>query len=155
MESLLLTRMINTTEYWPHFSVSHSIDWLQGRHLGTTSEKLIGLFSVPLFLCFKLKLFLNKGVAVLWHDKVKMDLHWCAKRICSVFRMEKQKCQKQKECLKYKTNKQTQRESMTICVLNNSDLVEFLVLHVDFSFAMQQFINGVSTLKCYSFEIRK
>ena len=77
-------------------------------------------------------------------------------RICTgVFRMEKQKCQKQKECLKYKTNKQTQRESMTICVLNNSDLVEFLVLHVGFSFAMQQFINGVSTLKCYSFEIRK
>ena len=58
MESLLLTRMINTTEYWPHFSVSHSIDWLQGRHLGTTSEK--DYFQ---FLCsrFKLKLCSQQG----------------------------------------------------------------------------------------------
>ena len=155
MESLLLTRMINTTEYWPHFSVSHSIDWLQGRHLGTTSEKLIGLFSVPLFSLQIETLFSTRGSRCCDTTKWKWICTGVPNRICSVFRMEKQKCQKQKECLKYKTNKQTQRESMTICVLNNSDLVEFLVLHVGFSFAMQQFINGVSTLKCYSFEIRK
>ena len=154
MESLLLTRMINTTEYWPHFSVSHSIDWLQGRHLGTTSEK--DYFQ---FLCSFVSngnFFSTRGSRCCDTTKWKWICTGVPNRICTgVFRMEKQKCQKQKECLKYKTNKQTQRESMTICVLNNSDLVEFLVLHVGFSFAMQQFINGVSTLKCYSFEIRK
>ena len=66
----------------------------------------------------------------------------------------KRKSDKNQRCSRswYKTNKHKERSSNWDPSWIILTCWNFLLLHVDSSFAMWQFINGISTLKCYSLE---
>ena len=89
------------------------------------------------------------------HSKVKEDLlHSVSERISSALIIQKGKVTKIKGASRswYKTNKHKERSSNWDPSWIILTCWNFLLLHVDSSFAMWQFINGISTLKCYSLE---
>ena len=89
------------------------------------------------------------------HSKVKEDLlHSVSERISSALIIQKGKVTKIKGASRswYKTNKHKERSSNWDPSWIILTCWNFLLLHVDSSFAMWQFINGLSTLKCYSLE---
>ena len=89
------------------------------------------------------------------HSKVKEDLlHSVSERISSALIIQKGKVTKIKGASRswYKTNEHKERSSNWDRSWIILTCWNFLLLHVDSSFAMWQFINGISTLKCYSLE---